>query len=142
MNSLDPHTWHAYLLYLRIPLLDFCASQNVNQRRANHGAPQKERLGITAGEELPRRGRCQHYSKSVHFTYLIQTLWPADVSFAVSLVQVWMLLILGRRQVWTKEMLTKLSSPGSHVATKCFHVTGVSYSDALVILRQFAGGKS
>lgn len=24
----------------------------------------KEKLGITAGEELPRRGRCQHYSKS------------------------------------------------------------------------------
>jgi hypothetical protein len=47
-----------------------------------------------------------------------------------------------QRRVWTGEMLTELSLPGSRVATKCFHVTGASYSDALVILRQRADGKS
>jgi len=34
------------------------ATRNVSRRKA------KENLGIVAGQELPRRGRCSHYSKS------------------------------------------------------------------------------
>lgn len=51
----------------RLPEIKFLLISSA--ARSHHGPPlprkrHKENLGITAGSELPRRGRCPHYSKS------------------------------------------------------------------------------
>ena len=55
---------HAKMTF-KIPEVKFLL---VSAAARSAGAPvrkkPKEKLGITAGEELPKRGRCQHYSKS------------------------------------------------------------------------------
>ncbi|KAL9097100.1 MAG: hypothetical protein Q9163_006368, partial [Psora crenata] len=56
----------------KIPEVKFMLVSNTPSARGTHGGagaptrktPKKENLGITAGQPLPRQGRCTHYSKS------------------------------------------------------------------------------
>lgn len=103
------------------------------QRRSNPRFSQKEHLGITAGEELPRRGRCRHYSKSVRFTYSIHLLRPADGPCSIAGSGMEAANKLGGVKSRRGKMLTDAFTQGSHAAIRCFHVTGASNLDALVM---------
>ncbi|KAK0345260.1 hypothetical protein LTR94_011689, partial [Friedmanniomyces endolithicus] len=50
----------------RIPEIKFlqASPSAIRASKAPGRKKPKENLGITAGSELPRRGRCKHYSKS------------------------------------------------------------------------------
>ncbi|KIW04412.1 hypothetical protein, variant [Verruconis gallopava] len=53
----------------RIPEVKFLriSAAAVRASRAPPRKKHKERLGLTVGEELPKRGRCKHYSKSMRW---------------------------------------------------------------------------
>jgi hypothetical protein len=68
----------------RIPETKFLhvSAAAVRASRAPTRRKVKENLGIVAGQELPRRGRCTHYAKSYRwfrYTHLFQhiNLWTA-----------------------------------------------------------------
>lgn len=103
----------------RLPEVRFMLASLTNEKRSRVVARKqpKEQLGIVAGQELPRRGRCKHYTKSYR--------WFRSVKSAVSGTCLSLVLILAGflaapRSILVIGVTTKTKNTLTSTQTECY----------------------